>query len=96
MGRSGGGRIVAGGLKELRDAIDNYYGGLNEVEMGASNKLPDKPDAMLRYEEIKELGVPLVEGGVMDQPHIFMMEYDVVRNKILMHTLIRARQNQPT
>jgi hypothetical protein len=40
--------------------------------------MPDKPEALEKLEQCEALGIPLVSGGVMDQPHIWLMEVGVV------------------
>jgi hypothetical protein len=38
--------------------------------------IPEKPDILIYVEEIKESGHLLMPGGLMQQPHIFMYEYN--------------------
>jgi hypothetical protein len=38
---------------------------------------PIKPVAYILYEQCKELNLPLTEGGIMDQPHIWLMQWAV-------------------
>lgn len=35
------------------------------------------PDALAYLRQIETFGLPLFEGGVMAQPHIFLMEYAI-------------------
>lgn len=72
-----GGKILGGILKDLEAELDNYYGSLNEIRLGVSHEVPQKPTALIYYEQTKELGVPLVEGGLVDQPHIWLQQYAI-------------------
>lgn len=38
----------------------------------------EKPDVLLDYERVKRYGVLLNAGGLNDQPHIWLMEQDIV------------------
>jgi len=38
---------------------------------------------MILHDQIKEFGIPLIDGGVLDQPFIFMQEYRIVSNMII-------------
>jgi hypothetical protein len=65
------------------ERLRNYFGGLNEVKAG----LPfpeglEKPEELILYEQIKEMGVPLVSGGVLDQPHIWLIIYGVISSEM--------------
>jgi len=75
-----GGSIIGGYLDELTDQLRDYYGALNEIKQGLTVKIPERPEALKRYEQCKSTGLPLVSGGLQDQPHIWLMEYDVVDN----------------
>ncbi|MHA2201258.1 MAG: hypothetical protein ACXABN_15380 [Candidatus Thorarchaeota archaeon] len=81
MEGTGGGSFVAGKLKELEKALEDYFGALNQTKEGIFiGEFPDKPEALEKLEQCEALGVPLVSGGVMDQPHIFLIEIGTIRN----------------
>ena len=74
-----GGAIVSERLDELEAALRDYFGALNEVNMGLKvRKMPPKPKAFVQYERCKTLGIPLVEGGVMNQPYLWLQELAVI------------------
>ena len=80
MGRNAGGKVVSDGLETLRQTLYEYYGAINEIEAGIFDKkqsMPEKPEALIYTEQMIELGIPLVHGGVLDQPYIFMQEYKI-------------------
>lgn len=80
-------------MQKLSDEIDEYRGGMNEIRLGARSaaNLPDKPEALILYEQIKEMGIPLVDGGLVDQPHIFMEQYAVCASRIVFWDMIDRR-----
>ena len=90
MGKQGG-RIVGGALADLRSAIADHYGALAEIREGLPVAIPDKPDALVFYEMTIDMGIPLVNGGLRDQPHIWMMEYKICKNEV---TIWEAVKNQ--
>lgn len=80
MERVSGGSFVAGKLKELETALVDFFGALNQVKEGMHVTIPDKPEVLEKLEQCESLGIPLIHGGLMDQPHIFLLEVGVVRN----------------
>lgn len=82
-----GGIKVKEGLKDLEQALLDYYGALNELrmlqEVSVGNtgtvKIPEKPEALQLWEMCEAVGLPLFGGGLMDQPHIWLEELAVVR-----------------
>lgn len=78
---SGGGRILAGKLKELEIALDEYYGAIAMQSEGMNVHIPDKPEALKLLEQCEVFGIPLVAGGLMSQPHIWLREVGVIRNQ---------------
>ena len=47
--------------------------------MGLKPKeIPEKPEALDLFQQCQMMGIPLVEGGVLDQPHIWAREYRIV------------------
>lgn len=86
-----GGIALARGLKDLEDALGDYYGTLNEVKLGLTvEHRPVKPQALIYAEQMQLLGIPLVDGGVLDQPYIFMQEYKIVSDIQKLHAILEA------
>jgi hypothetical protein len=79
MGRCVGGSAVEGKLEELRVALYDYYGGLEEIKANARSKPPEMPEALIIYKQCEALGLPLAEGGLLDQPHIWLLEVGVIK-----------------
>jgi len=94
MGWADGGSLVAGKLEKLRDEIREYYGLLNELKAGLKVDFPEKPEAMTLYERCRSTGLPLVAGGVLDQPHIWLLEWSVIEQQIaIMESIPGASAN---
>ena len=72
-----GGSELRGILEKLTDEIDEYFGALNELKLGIRkiSQVPPPPYIFLLYMQTKEMGVPLVEGGLQDQPYIWLDQY---------------------
>jgi hypothetical protein len=71
-------------LQELEAEILNYFGVLQEAAMvsdvapGTNVEVPELPEAVVYYLMMQATGLPLVEGGLINQPHIFLEEINVV------------------
>jgi len=60
----------------------------------APEDLAEKPDELKKYEQMKETGLPLVAGGVMDQPHIWLSMLGVIKNTLaLFQAMSRIQQS---
>lgn len=92
MGRTGGGSKLAGKLKELEEELHNYFGVLNQLREGLNVTPLEKPEAFLFWEQTQATGLHLVEGGLLDQPYIWMQELAVVNNVIEIHKAARQAQ----
>lgn len=72
---------MQGELGRLENEILEYHGYLNEKKAGLIQNIPvQEPVEMIRYKQVRAMGIPLVEGGVMDQPHIWLLQYAVCKN----------------
>jgi hypothetical protein len=49
--------------------------------MGLNPGVPDAPAELIFYHQQKELGIPLVAGGIVDQPHIWLEQYATCMQK---------------
>lgn len=65
-------------LYELKLELEEYFGHLNALKAGLEKTVPKKPPALVVYDLIKSTGLPLVEGGIMKQPHIWMLQWEVI------------------
>ena len=85
MGWPFGVKLVNESLTKLRDEVVDFYGALNEVRANArsAKNLPEEPDAMYLYKKCKSMGIPLVAGGLLDQPHIWLLEWNIVEQQTL-------------
>lgn len=89
-----GGIILSKRLSDLEAALRDYLGALNEIKMGIRNKMPPKPKPLVEYERCKELGLPLVAGGISDQPYIWLQEVAVIIEQQTLFRLIEESQRE--
>lgn len=86
--------MISEGLERLETALRDYYGALNEIKMGLRSNIPDKPEALVFYERCRVLGLPLVAGGVLDQPYIWLQELAIVIEQVDLFTILENRSQQ--
>lgn len=91
MGGLGGGSKLEGGLRELEAALHEYFGGLNEILAGLNRKPPEKPEALILWEKCQAMGVQLVDGGLIDQPFIWLQEVRVVIEISSLHKALNRK-----
>lgn len=89
-----GGLILSERLKKLEVALREYYGAISELQMGLNVKIPPKPNALVQYERCQALGIPLVDGGVIDQPYEWLQELAVIIEQKTMFELLQKRQQE--
>lgn len=85
-----GGNLVRERLDKIRETLLEYFGQQNELRQGLSIRDDkgkviepmEKPDVLLDYERCKQYGVLFYGGGLNDQPHMWLLEQDVVRDII--------------
>jgi hypothetical protein len=65
-----GKRIILDIIEDTQIEIQEYYGLLNELKMGARSKVPEKPEILILNDTLKMLNVPIWNGGLMDQPYL--------------------------
>jgi hypothetical protein len=80
VARAIGGRAVAGGLDKLREYLEEYFGAISQAKAGLNVEIPVPPDAFVKLQQCRALGLPLYDGGLMDQPHIWLLEIGVIEN----------------
>jgi len=95
MGWPFGERRVEEGLNELGKTLEDYFGALNQIKEGVNVKIPDKPEALLLLQKCRAIGVPLVEGGLIDQPFIWLQEVAVVTEVTQLFEMLEKAKNQP-
>jgi hypothetical protein len=65
---------------------------MNEVKAHARADIPVKPGYLVAYENIERFRIPVWTGGLMDQPHLWLLEYEVIDQ---MMKLFDALDNRP-
>ena len=93
-----GGRILEGILKELEGRIADYHGMLNQRRAGLKirpDEVVQKPPELVKYEQMLVTGLPMWDGGLQDQPHIWLHMLGVIVNMVtLQETLAKASESQ--
>jgi hypothetical protein len=93
MGTNLGGRVVADRLEHISEVVTNYLGQQNELSQGLKVKDPiEKPDVLLEFERCERYHVAYYPGGLADQPHMWLLEQDIVRD---LSQLFNAIPNLP-
>ena len=93
---TGGGSNLRGVLYDLQVRLSDYLGMLNQIRAGLKVKVEDqvpKPPELEKYEQMRVTGLPLVAGGLQDQPHIWLQMVGVISKTLeLFDTLARKSQ----
>ena len=90
---TGGGSAIEQGTNDLRDAIHEYFGQLNEVKLGIHRKIPIKPDALDNWDYYNKFKLPFVNGGILDQPYLLMNEMEVASEELANIKLMQDAAN---
>ena len=84
-------------MEELKAILWDYYGQLNELRLNIKIKPEDrvwKPEALIRYDQARDLGIPYVAGGLMDQPYYWMQEHGIIAQFLREWKAVEAMQSQ--
>jgi hypothetical protein len=77
--------------------MSNYLGMLNEVAIGLKIR-PDRvvqmPPELKKYRQMEVTGLPIWEGGLQDQPHIWLEMMGVIAHIIKVFENL-AKANRP-
>ena len=65
----------------MGEELEEYYGKLNELRNGLTVGEIVTPEILIYLEMCESNGIPLVEGGLLNQPHIFLIEASIARTK---------------
>ena len=60
---------------------------------GLNVKIPEKPEALVLYQQCKTLNLQLVDGGLVDQPHIWLQEVAVITDIEALYEVMRQKSN---
>jgi hypothetical protein len=91
-----GGRKLIEILEKQKEEIEDYYGAINEIKAGVRSTAPDKPDLLAAVDLVKRSGLPLVAGGVLDQPHIWLVQLDMAQGIAELFAALNHMADQPT
>lgn len=91
-----GKRVILEIIDDIKSEIQEYYGLLNELRMGARSKVPEKPEILILSDTLKSLNLPVWSGGLMDQPYLTSLLLVIARESAdVMEHLQNALNNQP-
>lgn len=62
--------------------------------MGATGKVPIKPDFLEKYEIIRDLRMPFVSGGYIDQPALWILEFRTIDQEVKLMEIINNNANK--
>lgn len=62
---------------------------------GLKVEIPEKPEALVLYQQCKTMGIPLVEGGLLDQPYYWMQEYAVIMDIEALYQALAQQKPAP-
>ena len=89
--------MIAEGLDKLETALHDYHGAINQLAEGLNvTEPPEKPEALALWEQCQALGLPLISGGVIEQPTIWLQEVSVIVEVNTLYDAIRARDSHKT
>lgn len=73
-----------------------YFGAINDAkqskDFNIKVEIPEMPDALAYLRQIETFKTPLMSGGMMAQPHIFLMEYAICVRVERLYQLAEIRQ----
>jgi hypothetical protein len=87
-----GGSLVRERLDNVRETLIEYFGQQKQLAAGLAvtdeNNVRiepmEKPDMLLEYERCKNYNTLPYPGGLLAQPHMWLLEQDIVREIILL------------
>ena len=80
--------LISDHLEAIRSEIREYYGQLNEVKLGARSKAPERPEEFVQYEIMQRFNLPLVAGGLMDQPWLWLQTQQIISEEIELQRIL--------
>ncbi len=88
-----GKRLVSEYIESIRSEVQEYFGELTELKAGARSKPPEKPECLIQHEMIKRLGIPLIAGGFLDQPYMWVLEDQAVSEVVDLFDVLNRLAN---
>lgn len=101
MEANSGGRELGEILDSLQVDVANYLGMLNQLAAGlrlAVEERYEMPPELRLYYQMESTHLPLWEGGLLDQPHIWLQMLGVLRSTVDTFEALRkqnAIRNEP-
>jgi hypothetical protein len=81
-------------LQALEEELTNYLGMQNELRMKlVPEVIYEKPPELIYYEQQQLTGLPLWAGGLMDQPHLWMLFWKKTHDIVSLFEVLREQQD---
>jgi hypothetical protein len=93
---AGGGSLLAEAVDGLQVDVANYLGMLNQLAAGlrlAPEERYEMPPELRKYYQMQETGLAIWEGGLDDQPHIWLQMLGVLSSTVKTFEALRDQQN---
>ena len=74
--------------------LEEYYGTIAELKAGLNVPIPETPEIIQYLEMCERNNIALVAGGLLDQPHIFLIEANIARDQRNLFQQINGDQNE--
>ena len=73
--------------------LEDYYGTIAELKAGLNVPIPETPEILQYLEMCERNKIPLIAGGLLDQPHIFLIEANIARDQRNLFQQINGEEN---
>lgn len=77
-------------VRAFREEIDAYFSSVANKENRLGGEVLPKPTILMEYEQTRSMGIPYWEGGLSDQPHLWILFYRICDNAVLIHNALQA------
>jgi hypothetical protein len=96
LGTRRGKLVLQRDLEALQSELENYFGQQNELLNGLTieDEVIEKPVELIRYEMVKAFGLPVWEGGLADQPHIWLLQYKIIDTVVRLFESLRIASEE--
>lgn len=91
---SRGGAKLNQKFSELRTALEDYYGALAQILNNIQVEVPDKPIICVYVDQFMVTNKLYNDGGLGDQPYIFMQEFKIAYDRMKLHERLSNRNKQ--
>ena len=91
MAKPYGGAELSRRFEILRKALEDYYGALAQRANGLNVEIPEKPVILVYLDQFLITNKLLNDGGLGDQPYIFMQEFKIAYDREKLHKMLTVK-----